>query len=159
MPHYSLYKARGMSVKQPVCAICADRTRGKTQEVTLGYGVAVWLCADHASVEFLTKRGGRDFVATMSRLWRSHGCQTENRRKALNSYLAALRPRPKRARPGSYAWPQVRVHAEQLFASGTPTAPVIDRIHTQTYGPAQPPSPRTIKRWRNERRWQTRGSP
>ena len=48
----TLYKARRVPTKQPVCAICVDRTRAKTQRLTLTHGVAVWLCAPHASVEF-----------------------------------------------------------------------------------------------------------
>ena len=39
-----MHKARGVPVKQPVCAICVDRTRGKTRLVKLAYGVAVQLC-------------------------------------------------------------------------------------------------------------------
>ena len=35
----TLYKARGLATKQPVCAICVERTRGKTQKIALGYGV------------------------------------------------------------------------------------------------------------------------
>ena len=57
----SLYKARGLSVKRPVCAICIDRTRGRTEEIRLGYRVTVWLCPGHASHAFQTKRRGRDF--------------------------------------------------------------------------------------------------
>jgi hypothetical protein len=54
----TLYKARGLSVKRPVCAICIERTQGRTQEIRLGYRVTVWLCPGHASQAFQTKRGG-----------------------------------------------------------------------------------------------------
>jgi len=40
-PLPTLYKARGLSTKQPVCAICVERTRGRTEQVRLGYGVGV----------------------------------------------------------------------------------------------------------------------
>jgi hypothetical protein len=74
----SLYKARKVPTKQPVCAICVDRTRGKTQRVGFGYGVEVWLCEGHASVGFLTQRGGRDVVLTLRRCvageWVFDGC-------------------------------------------------------------------------------------
>ena len=156
---YSLYKARNISVKQRVCAICVDRTRGKTREVGLGYGVSVWLCEGHASVEFLTKRGGRDFVLTMSRLWAAHGCLTAARSKALNAHLAGLRARPRRQRPGSYAWPRLRVQAERLFATGETANTVTTRLQARSYGSAEPPSARTVQRWRRERRWHSRGSP
>jgi hypothetical protein len=52
----TLYKARGVPTKQPVCAICLDRTRGRTTRLDLGHGVHVWLCAPHASLEFQTHR-------------------------------------------------------------------------------------------------------
>jgi len=75
-PLPTLYKARGLSTKQPVCAICVERTRGRTEQVRLGYGVGVWLCAGHASREFQTRRGGRDFVRTLSGVWKANGCLT-----------------------------------------------------------------------------------
>src|SRR3954447_9071338 len=47
----TLYKARNVPTKQPVCVICIERTRGRTQHVRYGYGVEVWLCEGHASPE------------------------------------------------------------------------------------------------------------
>ena len=37
----SLYKAHNLPLKRPVCAICIDRTRGRTEEIRLGYRVTV----------------------------------------------------------------------------------------------------------------------
>ena len=34
-PLPTLYKARDVPTKQPVCAICVDRTRGKTHKLRL----------------------------------------------------------------------------------------------------------------------------
>ena len=151
----TLYKARKVPTKQHVCAICVDRTRGRTTSVDFGYGVTVWLCQAHASVEFLAARGGRDVVLTLMRVWEAHGCYTANRRKALDAHLRALRgPRPRR-RAGSYAWPAVRARAETLFAAGTALSSVTQRVHEASYGAATPPSPRTIRRWRTDRRWIT----
>ena len=48
----SLAKARGLSVKRPVCATCVDRTKGRTEEIRLGDRVTVWLCPGHASQAF-----------------------------------------------------------------------------------------------------------
>src|ERR1700710_3015124 len=110
---HSLYKAPGVPVKSPICAICLDRTRGKTRERQLGYGVRIWLCATHHSVEFLRSNAGRDFVVTLWRVWEAQGCLTRSRSKALDAHLAAVSeagraaPGP-RARPGSYAWPRLR---------------------------------------------------
>jgi hypothetical protein len=146
----TLYKARNVPTKQPVCAICVDRTRGKTQRVGFGYGVEVWLCAGHASAAFQRQRGGRDLVLTLTELWRSNGCLTMARRKALDAHMTALKPRP---RPGSYAWPRVRATAEQLFAGGTPAASVCQRILSASYASADPPSRRTVQRWYAQRRW------
>ena len=160
----TLYKARKVPLKQPVCAICIDRTRGRTTRVDFGYGVHVWLCAAHAGVEFLTGRSGRDAVLTLMRTWEANGCLTTARHKALNAHLASLRARPQRRRPGSYAWPAVRVRCERLFAAGAATSSVLQRVAGAAYGDSTPPSPRTIRRWRTDRRWLSspaaaRGSP
>ena len=149
----SLYKARNVPHKSPCCAICIDRTRGKTQRVGFGYGVEVWLCATHASVAFLTRRGGRDLVVTLTGVWRANGCLTAARHRAMDAHLASLRARPARPRPGSYAWPRVRVRAERLWAAGAPHASVDLRIRGANYAAAEPPSLRTIRRWRAQRRW------
>jgi len=61
----TLYNARGLPLKRPVCAICIDRTKGRTEQIRLAYRVTVWLCPGHASQAFQTKRGGRDFVRTL----------------------------------------------------------------------------------------------
>src|SRR5690242_20171502 len=114
----TLYKKRGLPVKAAVCAICLDRTRGRTQLVGMTHGVSVWLCAVHASVEFRSRRGGRDFVVTLQRVWHASGCLTVARRRALEAHLGALRGAPRRRRPGSYAWPGVRGELERRFAAG-----------------------------------------
>jgi hypothetical protein len=151
---YTLYKARNVPTKSPCCAICLDRTRGRTQPVDFGYGVSVWLCADHASIEFLTRRSGRDLVVTLTGLWNAAGGMTAARHKAMTAHLDALTSRRRtRDLPGSYAWPRVRARAEQLFAAGRPLAPVDAAIRSADYGWAQPPSTRTVRRWRSQRRW------
>ncbi len=152
----TLYKARGVPTKQQVCAICVDRTRGKTGRLDLGRGVTVWLCADHGSHEFRTRRSGRDFVLTLGRLWSAHGCLTKQRSRALDDHLAANRSAPAapRRRPGSYAWPALRREAEELFRQGANPAAVISQLrrrHADDY--ASVPSVRTMRRWYFERRW------
>jgi hypothetical protein len=152
----TLYKARGMSTKSEVCAICVERTRGKTVNVDLGRGVHVWLCQAHASDEFRRRRSGRDFVLTLHRLWSAHGCLTKPRSRALDDHLAAMRsePRSPRHRPGSYAWANLRAEAEQRFFDGEDPARVIVELrdrHAPDY--AQVPTARTMRRWFHERRW------
>ena len=100
----SLYKARGIPVKSPICAICLDRTRGRTLERQLTHGVRIWLCEGHHSVAFMRSNAGRDFVVTLMRTWRSHGCLTRARTRALEAHLGAIRSiggRAGRPRPGS----------------------------------------------------------
>ncbi len=150
----TLYKARKVPTKQVVCAICVERTRGRTQLVRLGYGVAVWLCAGHGSREFQVQRSGRDFVLTLHQLWQAHGCLTAARSKALSAHLESLRAANRRGTPGSYAWPDLRRSLELAYARGTATGTAIAHV-SRAYeaGPARPPSPRTLYRWRAERRW------
>ena len=155
----TLYKARRVPVKQPVCGICADRTRGRTRRLDLGYGVVVWLCDRHADPAFVTGRSGRDLVVTLHRLWHAHGCLTSARSKALDAHLRALRGGGRAAatahrRPGSYAWPDLRREAERRFAAGVAlTAVAAELRHRLVGGPARPPSLATVARWRSERRW------
>jgi hypothetical protein len=156
----TLYKARRVPTKQAVCAICVERTRGKTRLVELGYGVSVHLCEGHASDEFQTQRNGRDFVLTLQRLWHAHGCLSVARSNALRRHLAACSGAEARPRPGSYAWPELRQLAEHAFAAGHPAGAVIAilrRLHET--GAAHPPSPRTMRRWHAERRWIVRPPP
>jgi ribosomal protein S18 acetylase RimI-like enzyme len=82
----TLYKNRTANRKQHVCAICLDRTRGKTQQVDYGYGVTIYLCQGHASPEFQRQRGGRDLYTTLYRTWRANGCLTTNRSRALDAH-------------------------------------------------------------------------
>ncbi len=96
----TLYKARGMPLKQACCAICVDRTRGRTRRVTLSNRVSVHLCDAHASHEFQTRRGGRDFVRTLMGVWRANDCLTLARSRALDAHLAALRAPPGPAAAG-----------------------------------------------------------
>ena len=153
----TLYKARKVPTKQVVCAICVERTRGRTLAVELGYGVRVHLCRGHGSQEFMTQRGGRDFVLTLQRLWRAHDCLTVARSRALRRHLAACSGVEARPRPGSYTWPSLRREAEAAFAAGRPVNAVIAalrRLHAD--GTAVPPSVRTMRRWSAERRWLAR---
>lgn len=157
----TLYKARDVPTKQAVCAICVERTRGRTSRLDLGYGVRIWLCEHHGSATFQTQRSGRDFVLTLQRLWDAHGCLTRNRSRALDAHLARLRGQARAARrPGSYAWPTLRSDAEQRFAEGTSLVAVTHHVREALGGsPARPPSRRTLYRWRHERRWLSRAAP
>jgi hypothetical protein len=163
MPHTplpTLYKARGLATKQPVCAICVERTRGRTQQVRLSHGVAVWLCPGHASHDFQTRRSGRDFVRTLSGVWAANGCLTAARSRALRGHLASLAGSSARPRPGSYTWPALRRRLEAAYAAGTRPADVADSVQERYAAyPARPPSRRTLERWAAQRRWLSRPPP
>jgi hypothetical protein len=153
----SLYKARGVPVKSPVCAICLDRTRGRTLERELTHGVRISLCEGHHSTVFMRANAGRDFVVTLMRTWRAHGCLTRARSRALDAHLAAVRatgratPRPQ---PGSYAWPRLRREAEVAFARGDRILATIARLRERhVHDHATVPSIRTMRRWFSQGRW------
>jgi hypothetical protein len=154
---HSLYKARGIPVKMPVCAICLDRTRGKTLERDLGYGVRIWLCEIHHSVEFMRSNAGRDFGVTLLRIWRSQGCLTRARSRALAAHSNAVRALGRtltRPRPGSYAWPRLRREAEDCFARGERVLTTIAHLRARhALDHAKVPSVRTMQRWFSQGRW------
>lgn len=159
MPLPTLYKARGVPTKQVVCAICVDRTRGRTQRVRLTHRVSVYLCEAHASPDFQRRRGGRDFVRTLMGVWKANDCLTLARSRALDAHLERLSgPPPQRPRPGSYAWPALRRRVEARYATGATPAIVTPDVHARyADAPANPPSRRTIQRWHHQkRRWLTR---
>jgi hypothetical protein len=151
----TLYKARNVPTKQPVCAICVDRTRGKTRRLQLTHRVSVWLCEAHASREFQARRSGRDFVTTLAAVWKANDCLTTARDKALTAHLEhQRRPKPQRPRPGSYAWPDLRRDVERTYAHGTTPHQAHAAVHARYSDcPARPPSRRTIQRWHAQQRW------
>jgi hypothetical protein len=159
----TLYKCRGIPVKSPICAICLDRTRGRTLVRELTHGVRVSLCAGHHSVDFMRRNAGRDFAVTLSRTWQAQGCLTRARSRALDAHLRAVRTlgaRIARARPGSYAWPKLRREAEERFARGDGVIATILRLrerHAQDH--ATVPSVRTMRRWFSQGRWLRRPAP
>ena len=151
----TLYKARNVPHKRPVCAICVDRTRGRTERVQLspsGRRVAVRRSCQPA---FQTRRGGRDFVRTLAGVWQANDCLTAARDRALAAHLERLtQPPPPRPRPGSDSWPDLRRHVERRYARGATPAALTATVHTAYADcPARPPSRRTIQRWHAQRRW------
>ena len=153
----SLYKARGIPVKSPLCAICTDRTQGRTLERQLTHGVRIWLCEGHHSVAFMRSNAGRDFVVTLMRIWRAHGCMTRSRSKALDAHLLACRTLGRaipRRQVGSYSWPRLRREAEDAFARGERVLAVIARLRDRhALDHATVPSIRTMRRWFSQSRW------
>jgi hypothetical protein len=131
-PLPTLYKARGVPTKQVVCAICVDRTRGRTQRLRLTHRVSVHLCDAHASAEFQRRRGGRDFVRTLMGVWRANDCLTLARSRALDAHLQRMAgPPAQRARPGSYSWPALRRRVERAYADGVTPAAVTHEVQAR----------------------------
>ena len=98
----SLYKGERLG-KLPPCAICMGPGEGPRAELHLGHGVRVWLCGAHRAPEFVTRRAGRDLVASLGAMWRAAGALTAARRRALEGHLGRLGSAPAaRRRPGSY---------------------------------------------------------
>ncbi len=155
----SLYKARGVPTKSPVCAICLDRTRGTTTRLDLGFGVRVSLCRLHASVEFQCSYAGREFTLTLMRVWEAQGCMTLPRQRALDAHHDRVRENGRaetqqRRRPGSYSWVSLREEAERHFFEGASLDATIVSLrerHADDF--ARPPSVKTMRRWHADRRW------
>jgi hypothetical protein len=152
----TLYK-HANNRKGRYCAICFDRTHGPAERVDLGYGVRLWLCAQHASTDFARSRSGRDFERTVAALFDAAGCLDERRSRAIKSYVARISAAVesnRRQRPGSYAWRRLRIEAEQRFRAGQPATTVARTLRARhAGGVALPPSERTVERWYRERRW------
>jgi hypothetical protein len=145
-------------VKTPICAICLDRTRGRTLVRELTYGVRLSLCEGHHSVEFMRSNAGRDFAVTLMRTWTAQGCFTRARSRALEAHVRAVRALGTkvlaRARPGSYAWPKLREEAEERFARGDGVIATILRLRERhALDHATVPSIRTMRRWFAQGRW------
>src|SRR4051794_21288685 len=150
----TLSKARKLPLKRPVCAICVDRTRGRTQEIRLGYRVTVWLCPGHASQAFQTKRGGGDFVRTLMDVWQANGCMTQAPPPALGAPLRQLTAHPPAKDPEATPGRSCAAAWKAHDAHGAPPAhPTHPACHACT---AHTPSHRTLQRWHAERRWLNR---
>jgi len=150
----SFYKGERLG-STPACAICVGAGDGTRAELHLPCGVRVWLCAAHRSVEFQTRRAGRDLVASLMHVWTAAGCLTRRRSRALDLHRARLLGREgSRPLPGSYSWPALRARAEAAFAAGERPGAVIARILERARcGDGVLPSVRTMRRWFREGRW------
>jgi hypothetical protein len=157
----SFYKGPNLG-STPACAICVGKGQGKRAPLHLPGGVSVWLCAAHRDPGFLRSRAGRDIVVSLMHVWRSAGCFTARRSQALTALEDQLVIAPGTpARPGSYAWPTVRLEAERRFAAGEDPVAVIADLRNreaERTSPARPPSVRTMRRWFREGRWRDDGA-
>lgn len=143
----SFYKGEPLG-KLPACAICGGAGEGPRAELRLGYGVSVWLCAAHRSRAFLTRRSGRDIVASLMHVWRAAGCLTRQRQLALDALQERLRAVRAPRRPGSYAWPTLRRECQARAARGEALEAIVADVARRFAGGEQrPPSRRTVQRW------------
>jgi hypothetical protein len=65
-------------------------------------------------------------------VWQANGCMTTACHRAPDAHLNQLRAPHPRARPGSYAWPDLRRRLEARYAQG---APPIDPATTHACTP------------------------
>lgn len=105
----------------------------------------------------MRSNAGRDFGVTLLRIWRSQGCLTRARSRALAAHARAVRAlgrTGKRPHPGSYAWPRLRREAEECFARGERVLATIARLRERhALDHATVPSVRTMQRWFSQGRW------
>ena len=156
------YKAEGQTRHGP-CLICQTLTRGAVVKVYLGYGEWVQLCRGHASEGFRKSRGGRDFAASISAALKSAGRISKTMGKALDRIFAQLTAPPPppdndAAKPGSYAWAGARKAVELACSKGVVAITSLVAVALQQIGKmalrtVKAPSERTIRRWREDRRW------
>jgi hypothetical protein len=142
-------------IETPPCAVCGQFRTGQRARHHLTHGVSLWLCDAHRADAYLSRDGGRDFVARLSAVWAASDGLTSRRRKALRAHLRAVVGVPAaRELPGSYSWPALRREAERRFAAGEAPAKVIaDLRRTYADGPSIVPSVRTMRRWFTQARW------
>ena len=140
---------------QALCALCAAPGVGEVREHRMTHGVTVSLCEHHFSDRFQTEDGGEDFIAALTVLWKTAGCLTPQRQRALAAHRRRITPKvSERPCPGSYSWPQVRKEAEQRWAAGHPPLRVMHELRQLHSGwSSVVPSLRTMRRWFNEARW------
>lgn len=146
-----------ISTADPIahCVICGHPGRGDATPFHMTHGIAVWLCPVHRTPPFLRRRRGRVFTERLHAAWLSAGRVTSRHLKSLESHRRRMTPDPpKRDRPGSYAWPQLRETAEARFAAGEePDAVIRDLRGFYERYVAKAPSVRTMRRWHTEARW------
>lgn len=150
------------------CLICGIRTRGATRHVHLSDGILVRLCEEHASPEFARSRSGRDCRLSLHQALGAAGKLTVTHSRAVDSYVARQNRPPApdtgRARPGSYAWPEIRKRLEAVLAKGALTTEQMAELVRGWLKVelrrclVRMPSLRTLRRWRQEQRWDERPS-
>ena len=166
MAYMSHYKAEGQT-RQGACMLCQTLTKGPVVRVDIGYGEYIQLCRTHASKEFRESRGGRDFAHSLSVAFHAYGNVSKNRRKALDRIFKQLNaPRTdaakELAKPQSYQLKRTRKAVEQACSKGVVKIGQLMQVALEHLGKVSmrkvdPPSKRTVRRWRQEARWRLPG--
>ena len=139
------------------CIACFPRSCAG-QRVPLPYGVSLVLCKDHRDPRFIASRNGRDFLSAVSELFTALGLTAKRYGAALRRFVkqTAEPDKPRRARPGSYAWAVRRQDAETVWSRG---GSFHQGLAVALADPPEPraragiPTSRTVRRWWQERRW------
>ena len=142
---------RGRSVSGP-CAVCSVAA-GRPYFMT--HGVVVALCKAHREMSYLRRRSGRVFGDQLRHHFISkYGSVSARQNAAIQTHVDCVYGIDLTSGPGSYAWPTVRLEAEQRFASGEDPRVVIAQLRRRYSGtPAIVPSVRTLQRWFAQGRW------
>ncbi len=123
--------------------------------VFLSPTVFTTLCVVHRDVTYLRRARGETFISQMTAAWTARGEMTLRRLRALDNHRRRVRaPVARRLKPGSYAWPLLRLHAEWLFAAGVRLNDAFDHLETlyrESF--ARFPSFSTMRRWFSDARW------
>lgn len=146
-------RARGERGPGGLCAVCCLPRATRSYHLT--HGIVIELCRIHRADEFLRRREGRAFTDRLRSVWAANGVLTTRRADALRTHHRRIRPAPaERQRPGSYAWPELRRHAEARFAAGEAPGSLIAELRRRhANDAAHVPTVRTMRRWFAEARW------
>lgn len=69
------------------CAICGRRGQRPRTPHHMTHGITIWLCDQHHSDEYMTRREGHEFVERLAGAWAAAGMLTIRRHDALHAHL------------------------------------------------------------------------
>lgn len=134
------------------CVVCSG---AGARPYFMTHGVVVALCKAHRELSYLRRRSGRVFGEHLRRHFLARfGSISGHQQAALHAHTGRVTGADLTSGPGSYAWPSVRVEAEQRFAAGDDPRVVIAQLRRRYSGSAAiVPSVRTLQRWFTQGRW------
>lgn len=134
------------------CVVCSG---AGARPYFMTHGVVVALCKAHREMSYLRRRSGRTFGADLRRHFLAKfGSLSGHQQAAIHTHSGCVSGVDLKSGPGSYAWPSVRIEAEQRFAAGDDPRVVIAQLRRRySSSIAIVPSVRTLQRWFAQGRW------